>query len=210
MESLTAVPQAVADGCRRLRPQTQNLANTASPPDPQVKREPSLRIREKTDIVKSLEPLFWFIQVQLFTALFGHQDQVGTTTTTTTTMTGLNLDTQRVLLAHGFFVRLFVCHLVEGSPNGYAVKKHLTSFEIAERTSLFIQFYSKTFLGAGTSPNKFQRLCLELGLSPIFRIGTDATVLLEENRRGSENRWQSPNCCDSPFWDTVSDPMAGL
>ena len=57
MESLTASPQAVANtcerlrtvanGCERLRPQTQNLANTASPPDPQVKREPSLRIREK-------------------------------------------------------------------------------------------------------------------------------------------------------------------
>ena len=39
--------RTVADGCRRLRTQTQNLANTASPPDPQVKREPSLRIREK-------------------------------------------------------------------------------------------------------------------------------------------------------------------
>ena len=37
----------VADGCRRLRSQTQLLANTASPPDPQVKREPSLRIREQ-------------------------------------------------------------------------------------------------------------------------------------------------------------------
>ena len=37
-----------ANGCGRLRPKTQNLANTASPPDPQVKREPSLRIREKT------------------------------------------------------------------------------------------------------------------------------------------------------------------
>ena len=36
-----------ANGCGRLRPKTQNLANTASPPDPQVKREPSLRIREK-------------------------------------------------------------------------------------------------------------------------------------------------------------------
>ena len=42
--------RTVADGCRRLRSQTQLLANTASPPDPQVKREPSLRIREKTNI----------------------------------------------------------------------------------------------------------------------------------------------------------------
>ena len=47
VESLTADTRTVADGCERLRPQTQNLANTASPPDPQVKREPSLRIREK-------------------------------------------------------------------------------------------------------------------------------------------------------------------
>ena len=39
--------RTLADTCERLRPQTQNLANTASPPDPQVKREPSLRIREK-------------------------------------------------------------------------------------------------------------------------------------------------------------------
>ena len=39
--------RTLANGCERLRPQTQNLANTASPPDPQVKREPSLRIREK-------------------------------------------------------------------------------------------------------------------------------------------------------------------
>ena len=39
--------RTVANTCRRLRSQTQNLANTASPPDPQVKREPSLRIREK-------------------------------------------------------------------------------------------------------------------------------------------------------------------
>ena len=39
--------RTLADGCERLRPKTQNLANTASPPDPQVKREPSLRIREK-------------------------------------------------------------------------------------------------------------------------------------------------------------------
>ena len=31
----------VASGCRWLRSQTQLLANTASPPDPQVKREPS-------------------------------------------------------------------------------------------------------------------------------------------------------------------------
>ena len=40
--------RTVANGCERLRSQTQLLANTASPPDPQVKREPSLRIREKT------------------------------------------------------------------------------------------------------------------------------------------------------------------
>ena len=39
--------RTLANGCGRLRTQTQNLANTASPPDPQVKREPSLRIREK-------------------------------------------------------------------------------------------------------------------------------------------------------------------
>ena len=39
--------RTVADGCERLRKQTQLSANTASPPDPQVKREPSLRIREK-------------------------------------------------------------------------------------------------------------------------------------------------------------------
>ena len=35
-----------ANGCERLRTQTQLSANTASPPDPQMKREPSLRIRE--------------------------------------------------------------------------------------------------------------------------------------------------------------------
>ena len=45
VESLTAVTQTVANGCEGLRTQTQLSANTASPPHPKLKREPSLRIR---------------------------------------------------------------------------------------------------------------------------------------------------------------------
>ena len=39
--------RTVASGCWRLRTVGQRLANTAQPPDPQSKREPLLRIREK-------------------------------------------------------------------------------------------------------------------------------------------------------------------
>ena len=63
MENLTALTQrcewlrTVANRCERLRTVAdgcgrnhnfKNFASTASPPDPQVKREPSLRIREKS------------------------------------------------------------------------------------------------------------------------------------------------------------------
>jgi hypothetical protein len=44
--------RTVADGCRRLRTVGQRRANTPSTPQtPRVKREPLLRIREKTLIV---------------------------------------------------------------------------------------------------------------------------------------------------------------
>ena len=47
--------RTVADGCGRLRTPRQLSANTASPPDPQMKQEPSLRIREKhMDLLKAL------------------------------------------------------------------------------------------------------------------------------------------------------------
>ena len=61
--------RTVANGCERLRPQRQNLANTASPPDPQVKREPSLRIREK-DLFSTCEVINFIYGVLLFFLFF--------------------------------------------------------------------------------------------------------------------------------------------
>ena len=80
VESLTALTQTVAngcerlrtvaDGCGRLRLQTQNLANTASPPDPQVKREPSLRIREQLEAFSnSTLVVFWLFLLPFWDAL---------------------------------------------------------------------------------------------------------------------------------------------
>ena len=39
--------RTVANGCERVRKQTQSRANTLNPQPPRVKREPLLRIREK-------------------------------------------------------------------------------------------------------------------------------------------------------------------